>query len=315
MSSLEHPGLEHPDLEHPDLRADCSRCAALCCVAPAFAASSDFAIDKPAGQPCPNLADDFRCGIHDRLRDRGFTGCTVFDCFGAGQQVTQVTFGGRDRRRTPGIAGPMFAAFGVMRQLHELLWHLTQALAMPAARPLHSELTAALDDTRRLTRATPGELAALDLPAHRQGVNVLLQRAADLARAGAAGSRAAGPRADRRGADLIGRDLRRTDLRGANLRGAYLIGADLRGADLTGADLTGADLRGADLTGADLRGSLFLTQAQLDAARGGPATKLAGSHRQPAHWSHPAPGTARRTARPRGGAAPGRDRRAPNTST
>ena len=83
------------------LRADCSRCAGLCCVAPAFAASADFAIDKPAGVACPNLADDFRCGIHAQLRDRGFPGCTVFDCFGAGQHITQGTFGGRTWRESP----------------------------------------------------------------------------------------------------------------------------------------------------------------------------------------------------------------------
>ena len=33
------------------LHADCARCAALCCVLPPFAASADFAIDKPAGRP------------------------------------------------------------------------------------------------------------------------------------------------------------------------------------------------------------------------------------------------------------------------
>ena len=55
-----------------ELRADCSRCAALCCVVPAFAASADFAIDKPAGVPCPNLQPDSRCGIHESLRPRGF---------------------------------------------------------------------------------------------------------------------------------------------------------------------------------------------------------------------------------------------------
>jgi hypothetical protein len=32
------------------LTADCSRCAGLCCVATAFTASSDFAIDKPGGR-------------------------------------------------------------------------------------------------------------------------------------------------------------------------------------------------------------------------------------------------------------------------
>ena len=52
------------------LRADCTRCAGLCCVAPAFAASADFAIDKPAGHACPNLRDDDRCGIHAQLRER-----------------------------------------------------------------------------------------------------------------------------------------------------------------------------------------------------------------------------------------------------
>ena len=57
-----------------DLRADCGRCAALCCVAPAFTVSADFAVSKPAGRPCPHLLGDFRCGIHAGLRDRGFPG-------------------------------------------------------------------------------------------------------------------------------------------------------------------------------------------------------------------------------------------------
>jgi hypothetical protein len=243
------------------LEADCARCAGLCCVAPAFARSSDFAIDKPAGRPCPNLGDDFRCGIHDRLPERGFPGCAVFDCFGAGQQVTQVTFGGRDWRTTPEIAAPMFAALPVMRQLHELMWYLTEALELDAARRLHGGLRAALTETERLTLAEPGDLVATDVDAHRRKVNPLLQRASELARA------SAGRRPDHRGANLIGRRLRGADLRGANLRGALLIGADLRDADLRRADFTGADLRGADLRGADLTGALFLTGSQLRAAK------------------------------------------------
>ena len=244
-----------------ELQADCGRCAGLCCVAPAFARSSDFAIDKPAGRPCPNLADDFRCGIHDRLPERGFPGCVVFDCFGAGQQVTQQTFGGRDWRGTPGLAGPMFAVLPVMRQLHEILWYVTSALDLTAARRLHPELQAAREETTALAAGTPEELLALDVDAHRRRVNPLLQKASELARAGT-GRR----RPDHRGANLIGRRLRGADLRGASLRGALLIGADLRGADLRTADFTGADLRGADLRGADLTGALFLTGSQVRAA-------------------------------------------------
>ena len=271
------------------LRADCERCFALCCVAPAFSASADFAISKPAGQPCPNLQPDFRCSIHDRLRPRGFGGCAVYDCFGAGQQVAQVTFGGRDWRQAPEIAAQMFDVFAIVRQLHELLWYLTEALAMRAARPLYGELGAALQETERLAGGSPETLAALDVHSHRRDVNALLLRASELARAdagrqGTGRGSAARKVADHRGADLTGKDLSGADLAGASLRGAYLIGTDLSGADLRGADFTGADLRAADLSGADLTGSIFLTQSQLDGAKGDPGTKLPPSLVSPAQW-------------------------------
>ena len=262
-----------------DLRADCTRCFALCCVVPAFAASADFAIDKPAGHPCPNLEADFRCGIHAELRPRGFGGCTVYDCFGAGQQVSQVTFAGRDWRRHPDLKPQMFGVFPVMRQLHELLWYLTAALALPAARPRHDDLRQAIAATRTMTQRPPTELAALDLASHRDHVNDLLVGVSQLVR-----SQIPGRRPDHRGADLVGARLAGADLRGASLRGALLVGADLSRADLTLADLTGADLRAADLRGANLAGTLFLTQSQLVAARGDAATHIPAPLTRPAHW-------------------------------
>jgi uncharacterized protein YjbI with pentapeptide repeats len=95
--------------------------------------------------------------------------------------------------------------------------------------------------------------------------------------------------ADLRGADLRDADLESTDLRGANLRMADLRGASLQWADLDAADLRRANLKGtnfreanlrsADLRGANLRGANLadvfgVTQPQLDAAYGDPATAL-----------------------------------------
>jgi hypothetical protein len=182
----------------------------------------------------------------------------------------------------------MFAVFGVMRQLHELLWYLTEALALaPLHESLHNPLRRALAETERLTAGTPEDLLGVDMAAHRQNVNALLLAVSEAVR-GDGG-------VDHWGADLIGKDLRGADLRGANLRGAYLVGTDLRGADLRRADLIGADLRGADLGGADLTGSLFLTQAQLDAARGSRDTTVPPALTRPAHWdlSRSAPGRGR----------------------
>ncbi|MFJ2027179.1 pentapeptide repeat-containing protein [Streptomyces sp. NPDC087897] len=265
------------------LRADCANCFALCCVALTLTASSDFAIDKEAGRPCPNLEDDFRCGIHTRLRTRGFPGCTVYDCFGAGQKVSRETYGGRDWRSSPDLAAQMFQVFPVIRQLHELLWYLTEALARPEARPLHAELRRALEVTERHTERPAVDFAELDIAGHRDKVAGLLQRTSELVRSTAPRRK----KRNHRGADLIGARLRGADLRGADLRGAYLIAADLTGADLRLADLIGADFRDADLSGADLAGSLFLTQAQVNAAKGDARTALPPSLGRPPHWTAP----------------------------
>ena len=206
-------------------------------MATSFARSADFGFDKAAGEPCRHLADDFGCSVHDRLRDLGMPGCTTYDCFGAGQQLSQVTYAGRDWRTHPGTAPQMFGALARMRALHEMLWYLTEA--RPLAPSLAADLAAAYDAT---------------LAPHRGSAPTTWRRwtwtrtatGSPRCCAGSSGLvRGDGP--DRRGADLAGARLRGADLRRCDLRGALLVGADLRDADLSLADLIGADLRGADV--------------------------------------------------------------------
>jgi hypothetical protein len=199
----------------------------------------------------------------------------VFDCFGAGQQLTQVTFGGRSWRKSSQVAAAQFAVLPVLRQLHEMLWYLTEALSLPAAAGVHDDVRTALAETELLTAASADELLALDVATRRAAVGELLGRVSDLVRG-------RGP--DLRNADLMGRDLRRRQLSGASLRGAYLIGADLREADLGTADLLGADLRATDVRGTDLSRCLFLTRPQVEAARGDMSTRLPVVLDRPAHW-------------------------------
>ena len=242
-------------------------------MAPPFAASADFAFDKPAGVPCRHLQGDFRCGIHDRLRPEGFPGCTVFDCFGAGQHVVQVVSGGRTWREAPALAAEQFALLPVVRALHEMRWYLAEAAVLapgPAVTDLQGRLAA-------LAGGSPADLLAIDPDTQRRVVGELLEEVSLRIRGRG--------RPDRRGADLAGRDLRGQDLRDASLRGALLIGADLRGADLRQADLPGADLRAADVRGTDLSTCLFLTQPQVSAARGDGRTVIAAVLDRPAHWS------------------------------
>ncbi|WNC16601.1 pentapeptide repeat-containing protein [Brevibacillus brevis] len=277
-----------PERMRLHLQDDCEKCFGLCCAALPFAASEDFAVDKDAGTPCSHMQSDFRCGVHGKLRQIGFRGCTVYECFGAGQKVAQVTYEGRDWRQYPETAKQMFEVFPIMRQLHELLWYLTEAIALPQSRSIHGELQDALNETERLTLLSADQLLEVDVAAHRAQVNTLLLRTSELVRADALANLKGGKRPKKaygRGADLIGAKLKGADLRGANLRGAYLIAADLRGADLRAADLIGADFRDADISGADLTGSIFLTQFQINAAKGDDHTKLPPSLARPPHWA------------------------------
>jgi hypothetical protein len=263
-----------------ELQADCGRCFGLCCVAPSFTASAEFAIDKAAGRPCPNLRADFRCSIHDRLRRSGFGGCAAYDCFGAGQKVAQDTFGGRDWHGDARVGKRVFATFLVMRQLHELLWYVREALRLGPADPLPDQLNSAWEAIERCTNLGADKLVKLNVGKVRRETNRLLLRTSEQVRTDAG---PLGP--ELRGADLIGKNLGGADLRRASLRGAGLVGTILREADLRLADLTGADLRGADLAGARLDTAIFLTQVQVASAAGDARTGLPASLARPAHWA------------------------------
>jgi hypothetical protein len=272
-------------MDRQALRADCSRCAALCCTVLGFARSDRFAIDKPVGTPCPNLLADLRCGIHSELRQRGFAGCTEYDCFGAGQRVTGQLFPGQDWRSEPRIAGDMGAALLIMEQLHALLWYLADAAdalrlddsGQPARaidggdedagdRParsaggvvadLRARVAETTDAVKELAAGSAEAIMALPVGQLQSQVDLLLEEVSAVVRARVAGQHGDDGRDEHADLDMAPvTDALRANRRAANPRAADRSGADPRAADLSGADLSGADLRGADLTGADLRGA------------------------------------------------------------
>jgi hypothetical protein len=250
-------------------------------VALSLTRSADFPVDKLPGHPCRHLDDEHRCGIHARLTEAGYRGCVAFDCFGAGQRITQGAYAGVDWRTERDRADDMFAAFFALRQLHEMLVLLDQARAVVTGGALRARVAAALSEVAALAAGDADALAAVDPLAVRDRVGQLLSDVSAEARGDAAPDQAR----IRRGADLTGADLRGVRLAGADLRGALLMGADLRAADLSRTDLLGADMRDADLRGADLRTALFVTGPQLASARGDAATKLAAALPRPASWA------------------------------
>lgn len=265
-----------------NLRSDCSICFGLCCVALPYAQSADFAFNKDGGTPCRHLQPNYSCSIHKNLITTGFKGCVGYECFGAGQRVSQVIYIGNDWRANKTRAKEMFEVFPIVQQLHEMLWYLSEALQFQATKPIHNDLKISFEETESLIKQSPEDILKIDVHEHRMKVKDLLVRTSELVRPKTSNKKLG--KKFKRSSDYIGANLRRANLRGANLKGALFIAADLRDADLRLTDLIGADFRDADLSGADLTGSIFLTQAQVNAAKGNVHTKLPSALAIPEHW-------------------------------
>jgi Pentapeptide repeats (8 copies) len=268
-----------------DLGADCSNCFGLCCVALAFAKSADFPLDKPAGEPCVNLDGQDGCQIHPDLRGRGFKGCTVFDCFGAGQKVSQRTFEGRSWREDPATRAAMFSTFPIVRRLHELLWYLDEAIAIVETERDATPWLAAFERVQALSYQAAEKLTALDVDAEHDSVRDLLVEASEIARSSVTrGTNHSGRWVLLPGSDLMGAKLAGVDLRAATIRGSIAIAADLSRARMAQCDVLGVDMRDANLNGADLEGAIYLTQMQVNSARGNSRTVLPEVFERPSHW-------------------------------
>lgn len=269
------------------LTADCSNCFGLCCTALNIMASSDFPINKPAGTPCMNLRSDYGCQIHSHLREKGFKGCTVFDCLGAGQVVSQFTFNGQSWRDNPETREKMFQVFPIMEQIHEMISYVAEAISHDIPNVLSDKLSQKLKELQDLTKLDTDELLSLDLVMYRFSLNELLTVASESIRANIIAKLPGAKKVkdfNHARADWMGKILKDKDLRATDFRGAYLIASDMQNSDLRAVSFIGADLRDANLSGANLSTSMFLTQMQINSAKGDGKTILPSHIQRPSHW-------------------------------
>jgi hypothetical protein len=161
-----------------ELRADCARCQELCCVSLPFDRSDSFAFDKPANAPCHHLRPGGGCRIHGQLLAQRQAGCAAYDCYGAGQAITQKLFAGVSWRDQPATEVAMFEAFRRLKRVNELrlLLHEASRLALsPLREDERALLLSRLEPTQGFSRES---LAALELSALEATVHSWLRRLA-----------------------------------------------------------------------------------------------------------------------------------------
>lgn len=259
-----------------ELVMDCNNCSGLCCIALYCLKSEGFPDDKKAGEPCRNLMPNFQCKVHDKLKELNFKGCISYDCLGAGQKVTNSIYKGINWKTPSEYTEKIFDVFLIVCELHQMQWYLTESSLIYCADEYRHEIDLLIDENKKITNLSPEELLTQDISEYKKKVNSILKKVGESVQLAVRG------KAEKVHLTyLLGKDLRNRNLRGQNFNMSLLIAANMKGCDLYGTNFLGADMRDTNIKNADLSQSIFLTQMQVNSAKGNHLTKL------PAFLTHP----------------------------
>lgn len=260
------------------LKIHCEQCSGLCCVALYCMKTDGFPANKDAGIPCRHLMTDFRCDTHSTLASKQLKGCMAYDCFGAGQKVTQECYFDVDWKSAPEKASEIFNVFRVVFQLHQMEWYLLEANSLTTDTHTKEKIETLISENEQITSKSPIEILNFGIEDYQVRVNKILKQICDTTSKPSSNGK--------HSKDSFGRDFKRANLDGVDFSMAFLIAANLEGCSLHGTNFLGADMRDANVKNTDLSSCLFLTQMQINSSKGNASTKLPSKLSHPASWTN-----------------------------
>lgn len=260
------------------MKCDCSRCSGLCCTALFFSKVDGFPINKSAGIPCINLLKDYSCKIHPQLESKKMKGCMGYDCFGAGQQVTQIVYRGDTWDNNPDKSGEIFDVFTAVYDLYQILFYLEEALLIIPAQSLVDTLHSLIDENMQICNDSPHNILSFDIDEYRNRANNVLKQVCKLI------EQSLNIDTHKLPGSFFAGKFKGQNMSGADLSTKLLIAADFENCLFNGTVFLGADTRDTNFNNADLRESVFLTQGQVNSAIGNRSTKLPAYLEYPSTW-------------------------------
>ncbi|MXQ74263.1 pentapeptide repeat-containing protein [Clostridiaceae bacterium DONG20-135] len=266
-------------MEMKDLRIQCENCFGLCCRALYFSKMDGFPENKRAGKACSYLCAASRCSIYSQLGEKHLKGCMNYDCFGAGQHMSawikQQNIYITDKQMDTAV----MESFHKLMKLHQQLWYLKQAILLIEEHHLHIDTTGELEKLEILLRKEPDKITKPDIEISHDAVNGILRRVSACIQTKYAND------THIIGSSFLGKSFKKQSLKGCDFSMKLLIGCDFTDADLAYVNFLGSDVRDANFSNVDLRCSLFLTQFQINSAKGNKATMLPDYLKRPRTWN------------------------------
>lgn len=259
-------------------KIDCSKCSGLCCTALFFSKIDGFPENKSAGKPCIKLQHNYRCMIHHELEKRNMKGCIGYDCFGAGQHVTQHIYKGETWQTAQEKSKEIFEVFVVIFQLYQIRYFLEESKTIIPAKELWSDIQNLINENEVLCNSDPQTILEIDYENYRDSINIILKQVCNSI------IKCYKKSANKMPKEFFGKSFNRIDMSGIDLSMKLLIAANFDGCTFDGTIFLGADTRDTNFSNADLREAVFLTQGQINSARGNRNTKLPKHLDYPTTW-------------------------------
>lgn len=259
-------------------KIDCTKCSGLCCTALFFSKIDGFPENKLAGKPCSKLQKNYLCKIHNDLEKKNMKGCIGYDCFGAGQHVTQTLYKGKTWQTEKSKSDEIFSVFTTIFQLYQVRYYLEEARIIILAKDLLHDIDKLIEENEALCNDSIENILNTDVEEFRKRANLILKEVSSSVLKSFSNRNNNGLK------DFLGRSFKNRELSGADLSMKLLIATNFDGCIFNGANFLGADTRDTNFSNADLREAVFLTQGQINSAKGNKNTKLPKHLECPTTW-------------------------------
>lgn len=206
-------------------------------------------------------------------------GCIGYDCFGAGQHVTQCIYEGETWQTSQEQSKEIFDVFVIIFQLYQIRYFLEESRIVIPAKELWSDIENLINENDVLCNSTIQSILDIDIEGYRNKVNVLLKQVcASIIMSFKHNNN------KKNLTEFLGKSFKKRDMSGLDLSMKLLIATNFDSCIFDGTIFLGADTRDANFSNADLRESVFLTQGQINSAKGNRSTKLPKHLDYPVTW-------------------------------
>lgn len=245
------------------LKIECQECLGICCTALYFSKIDGFYEDKKAGQDCINLDSQHRCKIYQELLVKNSKGCKIYDCFGAGQKVTQMYL----NRQV--VDQEVCKIYLIMYQLYQMLWYLLQAKNYG-----QKQVNGSLQTIQEIIQLSAKEILQTNIDTIIKEAKMALKKASDTLTAIDVTKKQT----------YFQKDLSFKNLDHKDFSMTIMIASNLEGSSLDKTNFLATDIRDTNIKNTDMSNCLFLTQGQINSAIGNQNTQLPSYLTKPETW-------------------------------